>query len=116
MYTVKEFLSDILGCEARRVLIVADQSNSDVLLRSLKESSEHNNVVLFTAGLPNQVTSNGELTALWANHSQSSSCINRIYKVDFLNFFAFQSKLRLVKSSSTCDLCLILYFCVLACC
>lgn len=86
MYTVKEFLTDILGCEARRVLIVVDQSNSDVLLRSLKESSEHNNVVLFTAGLPNQVTANGELTALWANHSQSSSCINRIYKVIFLYF------------------------------
>ncbi|ODM92817.1 hypothetical protein Ocin01_13863 [Orchesella cincta] len=77
IYTVKEFLSDILGCEARRVILVVDQSNSDILLSSLKESTEHRNVVGFFAGI-NQPITNGEFTQLWANYANSPSCIKYI--------------------------------------
>ncbi|CAL8113367.1 unnamed protein product [Orchesella dallaii] len=77
IYTVKEFLSDILGCEARRVILVVDQSNSDILLSSLKESTDHKNVVGFFAGI-NQPIINGEFTQLWANYSNSPSCIKYI--------------------------------------
>lgn len=65
------------------MVVIADQSNTDVLLAALKESSEHKNVILVAAGLPNQVTINGELTDLWTKHTESSRCIRNVYQVNY---------------------------------
>lgn len=81
IYTTTEFLSDISNCETNRIIIVADQSNTDILMSLLKDSAEHQNVILITAGIHSQITSNGELTNIWSNRTHSLSCIQHIYQV-----------------------------------
>lgn len=81
-YTVKEFLSDLAGCEAKRVVVMVEQSNSDILMASLKSSSDHANVILFTAALPNEVVTLGEFTGRWVNSSYNpTACLRHVYQI-----------------------------------
>jgi hypothetical protein len=63
------------------VVVIADQTNSDILMASLKTSSDHQNVIFFTAGLPNQTPVNGEFTKQWANSSNAFSCMSHVQEV-----------------------------------
>jgi len=80
-YSTKEFLADISNCGAKRVIIVADQTNTDVLMTLLKQSGSHSGTILFTSGSANQVTTNGELTRIWTNHSHPMACLKHIQQV-----------------------------------
>lgn len=79
---MKEFLSDLAGCEAKRVVVMVEQSNSDILMASLKSSSDHANVILFTAALPNEVVTLGEFTGRWVNSSYNpTACLRHVYQI-----------------------------------
>lgn len=85
VYTVKEFLSDLAGCEAKRVVVLVEQANSDILMASLKSGwgSDHGNVILLSAGLPNEVLVGGEFTQSWVNSSSKNptACLKHVYQV-----------------------------------
>ena len=78
---MKELLTDLAGCEAKRVILLVDQSNSDILVNSIRDSSVHQNIAVFASGAAGQVTENGEITGIWANHSHPTYCLQHLQDV-----------------------------------
>jgi hypothetical protein len=87
LYTVKELLSDLANCEAKRIVILADQVNYETLVKSLKGSEEHERVVLYTfeAITNTNRTKNGDLTRTWASSmgTDSLTCLKHVQNVSF---------------------------------
>jgi nitrate reductase NapAB chaperone NapD len=94
LYTVKELLSDLANCEAKRIVILADQANSEMLMKSLKSSEQHERVILYTFGAfkRNETkennyneNKNGDLTRIWARSigSDSLTCLKHVQNVRF---------------------------------
>ncbi|XP_066544683.1 uncharacterized protein LOC136711968 isoform X2 [Amia ocellicauda] len=75
-YSVSELLSDLEGCQARRVLLFVEQSYSATLARKLRISGKHRNVAL-VSGAPWGTT----FSQFWGTLRPSQCLIDHLRKV-----------------------------------
>nr|XP_018909427.1 PREDICTED: uncharacterized protein LOC109038711 [Bemisia tabaci] len=77
-YTVREFLRDIQGCSARRVVVVADQSfSAELVSAATQHSTSLNNVVIVAANSPSR---RDQLTHHFAHSTHEHTCLHQLIK------------------------------------
>lgn len=74
-YTVGELLMDLEGCKANTVFIFVDQSYPGTLVKKLRSSSKHPNVVVIGNSRGSDFTWASTFTDLWAE-LQPNQCIS----------------------------------------
>ncbi|XP_032880843.1 uncharacterized protein LOC116975626 isoform X2 [Amblyraja radiata] len=74
-YTVGELLMDLEGCKANRVFIFVDQSYPGTLVKKLRSSSKHPNVVVIGNSRGSDFTWASTFTDFWAE-LQPNQCIS----------------------------------------
>ncbi|XP_074659543.1 uncharacterized protein LOC141912224 [Tubulanus polymorphus] len=74
-YSVEELLSDLDGCTARQVHLIADQSYSGEIARAFQKSTaSHANVIVFASGSDNEYSWASDFTEHWASYDHTHSC------------------------------------------
>ncbi|KAF4533337.1 hypothetical protein B566_EDAN002734 [Ephemera danica] len=85
VYTIRELLRDVSGCQAKRVLLVADQSYSGELARAVHShqtapASGLDNVMVFASGSGAQPAWQGDFSAHWSRAPHHRACLQEVYE------------------------------------
>ncbi|XP_078085264.1 uncharacterized protein LOC144503989 [Mustelus asterias] len=79
-YTVGEFLMDLEGCNARRVLIFVDQSYPGTLAKKLLSSKKHPNVILISNSRGSEFTWASCFTEFWGELQPDQCLFDYLFK------------------------------------
>ena len=74
-------LADISSCQARQVTLIVDQGQSGELLRAIRKSRTHRNVVVMVSGRENDYASNSEFSRQWTQVNHTTNCIRDVFRV-----------------------------------
>ncbi|CAL1526739.1 unnamed protein product [Lymnaea stagnalis] len=79
-YTVDELVADLAGCSARQIVLLVDQSYSGEIAKVLKESAQHNNMMVLTNGKEHEYSYTSEFSHFWSKQNDTRSCVTDLFK------------------------------------
>ncbi len=83
-YTLAELKTDLSGCKARHVHVIADQSYSGEIARTFKRSRSHRNVVVYTSSKDTEYSFGNNFTSHWTRVNHTRLCTKDVFNVSWL--------------------------------
>ncbi|KAK2709936.1 uncharacterized protein LOC136027444 [Artemia franciscana] len=79
VYLIREFLRDIQDCQARHLVIIADQTQAGILVDIIAKSKKHKNAIVLASGRPSQISMNNEFTRHWTGFKHAHICVTDVF-------------------------------------